>query len=503
MVARADLELRAAAVLELRRREAVTPLAYRTLWHQDAPRTSQREAIRLDYSRDAQGNLPLLTLLLGGNRTGKSEAMAMWAVAQAAGIDHVVDDGGRRVEWVRKWCARNGLDEGQFPKGRGTVWVASPAFGIAREQIRPKIKDLVPKNSRFVAWDQISEAEVHLLGGGVIRSKAYKQFDQDRQTWEGAAVRAIAYDEQPNSYANVQAGFSRLIDYKGRSMMALTPLRGKADWLYRDVVRVAPEWLRVAYLHGADNPHVDPLTRSRIMGTFAAWQRKARDFGLFVSPEGTIYPFDRGVHCYEQITWRDDEGREHISRLPPAHWIRYQGIDWGTRHPHVLWAAEDPRNGDLYVYRELAPRRTMTEPGLPAEALCRMILDAERGQPEAGFTPCLRVGDSADPDAIAEANGLGLNVAPANKGKIDGQNATMKGIELVEALLRTQDPATGETVRPRLYVSTACPVLCEELEELRWGPEVPGQEPAPDPECPDHGADALRYLVRYRMECQF
>ena len=501
---RGDLERAATAALELRARRKAAPLAYARLWDRPLPRTSQRRALAEDFTSGPDGKRPRRTLLPGGNRTGKSQAMAWWALAMAGGIDAVVMSGHTEIQWVRAFAARNGLSEGQFPAGPAPVWVGSPAFGIAREQIRPKLQRYAPVGSRFVAWDQISEAEMHLPGPkdghGWLASKAYKQWEKDHQTWEGAAIRALAMDEQPTYEDNMLAGFSRLIDYAGRGMMALTPLRGKADWVYRKLVHPHPEWFRRVRLRGRDNPHVPQEERERIVGTGAAWLRPARDDGDFVSPEGAIYAFDRDQHLYTTILVLEESGLWVPHATPPAHWIRWQGIDWGTRHPHVLWAAEDPRNSDLYVYRELAPRRSTTEPGISTDRLLDMVLDAERGTPEGGVGICLRVADSADPDAIIQAGGRGLNVAPSEKER----GSVAKGIEVLEALLRLEDPVTREACRPRVRIHrTACPVLVEELEGLRWGPEVAGQDPRPDPECPDHGPDALRYLVRYRQQQGF
>lgn len=473
-----------------------TPLAYARLWDNPEPLTSQRRALAQDAIRDAKGMLPRLTLLLGGNRTGKSVGMAQWAVAQAGGLDAYVETSRGRFEWVRAWLARNGFPESMVPAGPGRIWAGSPAFGPACEQIRPHLFRFCPVGTRRVRWDQPVEAELRIPAGGgrtgVIVSKAYKQYDQDNQTWEGANVRGLAFDEQPNSHANLLAGMSRLIDQNGRAVMALTPLRGKNDWLYTEIVQKAPPWLRVSFLHGAHNPHIPQAAREELLAMFPDWQRAARDTGAFTSPEGQIYPMDRGVHV--------------LPPFPiPVHWLRWQATDWGTRNPHALWAAEaqepydlpDGRRletGDLVVYRELALRINVKLPSLPTEGFIRMIAEAEAGQPEGlALTTCYRVADSADPDAIAKAASHSLLYSPAAKEP----GSLRRGLDLVEALLNRVD-AFGNPCRPRLYFTEAVPVTIEEMEGLRWGPIIEGREPQPDPVCPDHAPDCIRYLVRYR-----
>lgn len=472
---------------ERARRRKVCPLAYSELWHREPPRTSQRRALLALLDPTV-----VMLAILGGNRTGKSKLLADTMVALAAGRDAVIEDHGRRVEWVRMWLARNALPEELVPLGPGRMWVGSPSFTSAVEQIRPHLLRACPEGTRALRWeDKQSEAELRLPGGGVVVSKAYKQYDHDPQSWEGANVRGIGLDEQPNKAANLTAAKSRLIDQRGKIIQALTPLRGQADWFFRDVIQPAPPWLRVAYLHGADNPHIPQDYRELILASFPSWQRAARDVGAFVQPEGAILPMDRAAH--------------QVPRLrPPDAWIRWQGIDWGARAPHIVWIAEVTtpveglpyRSGDLIVYREVAPRRTTMEPGVPASRLVQMAAEAERlaGDCDPGRHTVYRVADSEDPGAIQEAALAGFYLAPAAKGA----GSVRHGLELMEALLTTVDPVTMEPARPRLYITEDCPTALGELEGLRWEERAEGAEPRPDPACPDHGPDAIRYVVLMR-----
>ena len=460
---------------ELERRRATAPLAWAELWDRPAPRTSQRRALLPLLEPDV-----LLHAILGGNRTGKSEVGAMYAVALAAGRDATLD--GRR--WVERWLRRNGLPDTLIPLGSGRVWVGSPSFGSAVEQIRPKLLRYAPKGTRAKGWDdKRSEGELHLPGGGVIVSKAYKQYDQDPQSWEGASPRGIVLDEQPNSQANLTAALARLVDSRGKILNLLTPLRGKADWYYREIAHNPPEWVRIVSLHGADNPHIDQRRRSLMIAAVPAWQRASRDIGAFTTVEGAIYPFDRGIHIIPPMT-------------PPADWIRWQGIDWGGRAPHVLWAAESPR-GEIIVYRELAPRRTTQEPAISARQLLDLAREMEGAEGYGGTI--YRVADSEDPGAITEAAGLGWWLEAAKKGA----GSVVQGIDLLESMLQTVHPIDLTPQAPRIRITSDCPQLIEELEGMRWAEVREGQDRRPDPVCPDHGPDALRYIVRYREALGF
>jgi hypothetical protein len=216
-----------------------------------------------------------------------------------------------------------------------------------------------------------------------------------------------------------------------------------------------------------------------LIASAPAWQRAARDRGEFTAPEGRIYgQFDRAVH-------------EVAPFALPKEWLRWVGIDWGSRTGHIVWAAEDPR-GQLWVYRELAIRRSTLEPAVPTRRLLEMARELEG--PEAAESMIYRVADSEDPGAIEEAAYQGWLCEAAVKGP----GSVVAGINLLDALLATVDPVSLEPQVPRLRIFSACPVLLGELEEYRWAKVAEGADPRPDPACPDHGPDALRYLVGLR-----
>lgn len=481
----------------LRARKAAMPLAFAELWHREAPRTSQRTAL-LPLAMAAT----LVLCILGGNRTGKSMLMAMWIVANAMGEDYCIETPRGRVYPVREWLDRNGLPRGMIPSGPGEMWVASPNFSVAKGQIRRWIRKFVPSSSRFIRWDNPCEAEVILPNGGKITSKAYKQFDQDAQTWEGDNVRGIGLDEQPNSHDNFLAALSRLIDQRGKLVIALTPLRGKNNWFYKEVASAEalaknPDY-RMSTLHGEDNPHIPAEWWAKIMSKYPAWQRAARERGEFVSPEGAVYTLSE-AHVVQPF-------------VPPVTWRRFVGIDWGAVNPHITWMAQVRERfttpcgkqlepGDLVAYREFARRLGPKEQRFTSARLVEEGIRLEAGKAE-GLRHCevYRVADSADPDAIEEAAEFGWHCEASRKGA----GSIQRGIDLVEARLALVDPVTidertGElaSIRPRLYFSRDCPVLIEEMMGLLWEEDAEGDDAKPDETCSDHGPDTVRYIVQY------
>lgn len=425
------------------------------------------------------------------HNTGKSVALAQWLVAQAAGIDATVKSAaGRALRYVWAWAVANDIPTDQIPEGPGRLWVASPTFASAVEQIRPHLRRLAPDGTRFLRWDdKRSEAEMHLPNGGVIVSKCYAQYDADPQTWEGANIRGLGLDEQPNSRACLTAGLSRLVDQRGRVLWALTPLRGKGDWLYRQFINPqpgeepAPPGFVIHTLHGADNPHIPQDWRQMMLASVPKWQRASRDVGAFTSPEGAIFPFERSVHVVAPFAI-------------PKNWRRFRGIDWGARAPHVVWLAEHPNgNGPIYVYRELWYRRATTEPAITDRQLCTEVAAIEKAQEPPGAM-IIGVADSESPGAIIEASLAGLSCSPAPKGP----GSVLQGLTLIESLMQTVDPLTLAPVEPRLRFFASCPVVTGEIEDLKWAKTRAGTDPAPDPSCSDHGPDALRYALQFRAD---
>ena len=126
-----------------------------------------------------------------------------------------------------------------------------------------------------------------------------------------------------------------------------------------------------------------------------------------------------------------------------------------------------------------------------------MAIEAEGAERDLGTWQ--RVADSESPGAIEEAAFQGLWLQPAAKGA----GSVLAGIRLLEAALQTVNAVTKEPQMPSLYFfEGACPILWEELEGMRWAEDRPGKEPAPAPG-PDHGPDALRYILQLRQSLGF
>ncbi len=156
----------------------------------------------------------------------------------------------------------------------------------------------------------------------------------------------------------------------------------------------------------------------------------------------------------------------------------YRAVDFGYRHPFVLWIAEIAGN-KLVVFDEWEGRDATVE------QMIRAIreIDHRNGVSEPGvaFTACDPAGAAVDAQGVSPIErmkraGFKMRCRPSR---------VVTGIEMVKALLRD---ANGEI---RLFLSPGLTKLPADLRRYRW---KSGDEPEKDGIC-DHSLDALRYFA--------
>ena len=166
----------------------------------------------------------------------------------------------------------------------------------------------------------------------------------------------------------------------------------------------------------------------------------------------------------------------------PIHWERVKGIDYGyASESACIWAAIDPSDGTLIVYRELYRK------GLTGEDLGHLITEMELQDP-------LAVSGVLDTAAWSKTGTTGPTVGEtlvrqghklrrADKNRIQGK------VQIHE-YLRLQ-----QSGRPRLQIFNSCPNLIRELQSIPLDKSNPEDV---DTHAPDHAYDALRYLIMSR-----
>jgi hypothetical protein len=166
----------------------------------------------------------------------------------------------------------------------------------------------------------------------------------------------------------------------------------------------------------------------------------------------------------------------------PVHWERVKGVDYGyASESACVWAALDPSDGTLIVYRELYQK------GLTGEDLGRKITTMELEDPfsvqgvldTAAWSQTGTTGPTVGETLVRQ----GHKLRRADKNRIQGK------IQIHE-YLRLQ-----QSGRPRLQIFNTCPSLIRELQSIPLDKTNPEDV---DTHAPDHAYDALRYLIMSR-----
>lgn len=167
----------------------------------------------------------------------------------------------------------------------------------------------------------------------------------------------------------------------------------------------------------------------------------------------------------------------------PCSWLPgrpvYRAIDFGYRHPFVLWITER-EDLTLTVFDEWAGRDATVEQ--MTEAMRKIDAKYDLSEDDVIFTACDPAGAAVDAQGISPVErlkraGFKMRYRPSR---------VLTGIEIVKSLLRD---ANGRT---KLFLSPSLTALPADLRRYRWRPN--GTEPDKDGIC-DHSVDALRYFA--------
>ncbi len=485
------------------------PLADAVLWH--TKRTSQRKAAQAVLRSDLH-----VGIVLGGNRSGKTEVGAMLCVAFALGRDHPA---------VRAWARRNHLDISRIQPGPGLVCASALTNEDSIRVQRKKVKKYLPAGCKW-SGEQGSPASVRLPGGGAI---IFKSNDQGARAFQGADWHFLWLDEE-HQEPIFNEGRMRLADHAGHCVFTMTPLKGKT-WVHKRFVK-SPEANTATYtLNSRDNPHVPQDFLEKLLASYGPHERAARERGEFVALEGRVFEFFRHLHV--------------VPSFPiPRSWPRFQAWDFGTRNPCAVgWFALDEDKDHVHLFRlhyqagwtikqhaehvkriESCPACSGSpvrghrgeEDDLPAGWLpgeWGWLLELEdgtweeaeegRGTPGAEWIFSVRCGACEDhpgaseplPDwRVADSAALGDRMSLSREHGIvtsTADKAIRPGLSSVAERL-TPD---AEGV-PAFFVHDCCPDAIDEFEGYVWK-ETKGK--ADDPDLPlklnDHAMDMIRYAL--------
>ena len=356
----------------------------------------------------------------------------------------------------------------------------------------PELRELIDKSRELYprAFPGCKYREVEKLWNFPSGAKiefGFLERDADVYRYQGQAYSWIGFDEithLPTEFPwNYLASRLRTTDSEIVPYMRCTANPGG----------VGAHWVKKRYIEPSEPNHsfkgADGLTRKfiparlednpylaqdgryeQMLKALPATQRKQLLEGNWDVNEGAAFTeFDLDLHVIPPFEI-------------PIGWERVKGIDYGyASESACIWAAVDPSDGTLIVYRELYRK------GLTGEDLGYIITEMELSDP-------FSVSGVLDTAAWARTGTTGPTVGEtlvrqghklrrADKNRIQGK------IQIHE-YLRVQ-----QSGRPRLQIFSSCPNLIRELQGIPLDKTNPEDV---DTHAPDHAYDALRYLIMSR-----
>ena len=423
-------------------------------------RTSQREALT---------RLGTASLIVGGNRSGKTQCGAMLAVATALGRNH----------WsVRQWLDNNQLPDTTVPnKEPCNVIASSLSYGDALTYVRPKLDMFLPAGCKKIRWSSQDRGLCILPNGGKIYSLSA---DSGRKRYQGLGNVGLGWLDEEHSDESIFSEIQmRCVDNKyGHVILTLTPLMG-LTWTYEKFIAADADKTGFVYhkLSGLDNPYVSSTKFMKTIAHMSEESKRSRLYGDFTNQSGLVYAeFDRNLHVVEP-----EQGNRY--KFPDFNiqnrdrWQIIVSIDFGVRNPFAaLLIAFNPKSDTFLIVDEYyRTEQTTIQNGHALKA---------KFKPLAPFDFVV-----ADPEAkdarMILARQCGLHNKPAPK-----HIGVVQTINMVKHKL-----CLDEENKPHLFVSSRCKELLKEFRQYKWSSNNTGKD-KPVKKF-DHGLDALRYAVAF------
>lgn len=414
-----------------------------------------------DAQREFLEAATAIVLALAGNRFGKSTILIIKALIQ------LVDRECLPVR-LRAWKRFD-------PPVHG--WIICPTTDKMYDSMLPTLQKWCPRSqllgqqwagAKGGAWSK-ERRQVTFANGSTL---AFKTYEQHESTLGGAALHFVGYDEPP-PLRHREECMTRLADFGGFEMFAMTPLKTNTGWIRRDIFknREAPH---ITVVRGSmhDNPTLNKETVELLLNSYSSdlW-RRAREFGDFVDVGGLIYPdFDR---CVEKKPFSP----EFLRSLDVV-----VGIDPGIRNCGLIWVGFDGELVAHVFHEELLQDKVAAD-------YCSTIRDVN------GRLGLKNVSYVVDPAAKQRAQANGMTVlSEINKAGVYpnlGQNDHELGFGQMRVRMQNA----------RFKVSPQCFLLRDQADDYAAKEPEEGRDDSHlEPiKGNDHLLDALRYAVLERF----
>ena len=348
-----------------------------------------------------------------------------------------------------------------------------------------KSRELYPKAFKGAKFKEVDRTWKFPSGATVQFS--FLEKDADVYRYQGQAYSWIGFDEithLPTEFAwNYLASRLRTTDPEIKTYMRCTanPGGAGAHWVKKRYIEAAPanesfsgkDDMTRKFIPALldDNPYLSGTDYKKMLASLPPVQRKQLLEGNWDINEGAAFvEFDTSIHVIPPFD------------IPP-NWNRLKGVDYGyAAESAVIWAAVDPSDDTLIIYRELYQK------GLTGEDLAERITAYEQGDshsiPGVLDTAAWNRTGYTGPTIGEILVRAGHKLRPADKNRLAGK------VQIHERL--KQNKTDG---RPKMQIFNSCPNLIRELQTI---PVDRARPEDVDTKAADHAYDALRYLIMSR-----
>lgn len=384
--------------------------------------------------------------------------------------------------------------------GKSYAMLVDPLRYAHREQHRalilrrsmPELRELIDKSRElypkaFIGAKFREVDKIWKFPSGATIQFSFLEKDSDVYRFQGQAYSWIGFDEithLPTEFAwNYLASRLRTTDPEIQTYMRCTanPGGSGAAWVKKRYIEGAPANETFLGKDGVfrkfipallqDNPYLADTDYLKMLESLPPVQRKQLLEGNWEINEGAAFvEFDTEKHIIPPFA------------IPPS-WSRLKGVDYGySAESAVIWAAVDPEDDTLIIYRELYQK------GLTGEDLAERITAYE--EDDAYSIPGVLDGAAwnrtgyTGPTIGEILVRAGHKLRPADKNRLAGK------IQIHERLKPNKIDG-----RPKMQIFNSCPHLIRELQTIPVDKIRPEDV---DTKAPDHAYDALRYLIMSR-----
>lgn len=424
---------------------------------------------------------PMIYVLLGGNRSGKTESGA-YSFA-------------RYVRVVLGPIARARAARGDVT----TVWVVGPTFELVAETTwKRKLAGFFPPSDIVkVSWDSEAKQWPRMirLASGV--EMVFKSGDQSRTAFQGTDIFMAWIDEQIPDDVLEEIRW-RLLDRAAPMLMTQTPLEPDPAMQRRWEER--PEGWKFYQTDMEDNrkSRGGHLPDEMVDKALAELKEENPDLydtrksGIFAAFQGAIFKTfspKRHVRPDDELLGLVSARRDHLEFLG--------GVDFGATNPFCFVLAARDTEGTWYILGEHYEQGATIERNASKMISLMTAWDVKKLRSlycDPGDQSATALGEQYKVAGRSTLARLGFPVVTAAKNWWPSCEAVMKVLARSVAADGRGRIVFGE---PKLYIAAGCRNLIRQMQTYRHAKGTENRDPkdAGPVKKDDHAVDALRYLI--------